>query len=269
MPTTERRDLTLEEKADARRLKEIWLIYKAKHPGVKQVHIAERCNWTSGSAFSQYINAKIPLNFQTLYALSKALEVDPADISPTKAAEASARAKVEMDGNFFKIPVYTNEAILNGQFNSPISSIETDAKVSDEAFGMHIKDESNAPDYKEGDLVIIDCKIEPRPGDFVVVRHAGAALFRRFRERRAPDGQTLYDLVPTNPDYPTDTATADNMQIVGTLVEHRRYRKGTPTLTSEAAATDERAYYGRHFIKNTNGGGPKGEYSYKHQLKVG
>lgn len=249
MPTNDRRPLTLEEKEDARRLREIWLLYKARHLGAKQVHIAEKCGWTSGGAFSQYINGKIPLNFKTLYQLAKALEVDPAQISPSKASEASAKAKAIPEGDHFKVPVYTNEAILAGLFNAPISTIETDAKISEEAFGMHIADESNAPDYKEGDLVIIDCKVSPKPGDFVVVRFAGSVLFRRYRERRTADGQTIFDLVPVNQDYPTDTATPDTMQLVGTLIEHRRYRKGTPTLTAEAAS-DDRAFTGKHFISS-------------------
>jgi SOS-response transcriptional repressor LexA len=97
-----------------------------------------------------------------------------------------------------------------------------------DCFALQIQGESNLPDYRPGDIVIIDPGIEPLPGDMVAAQMAGSAelVFRRFRPRGCDrHGQSRIELAPLNPDWPTlEIASASAGKIVGTMIEHRRYR---------------------------------------------
>jgi SOS-response transcriptional repressor LexA len=97
-----------------------------------------------------------------------------------------------------------------------------------DCFALQIFGESNLPDYRPGDIVIIDPAVEPLPGDMVAAQMAGSAelVFRRYRPRGTDrHGQTRIELAPLNADWPTlEIAGAGNGKIVGTMIEHRRYR---------------------------------------------
>ncbi|TFH85283.1 transcriptional regulator [Billgrantia azerbaijanica] len=84
--TRSRRDLTQEEIDDARRLEAVYRRWKADQKAegrpATQEHLAHLCGWSGQSAFSQYAKARIPLNLEALAKLSKALNVDPDQISP-------------------------------------------------------------------------------------------------------------------------------------------------------------------------------------------
>ena len=108
--------------------------------------------------------------------------------------------------------------------------IAPDEPVSGQAFVLEIEGRSMTPEFEPGDRVIIDPVVPPRPGDFVVAKLDGeeSATFKKYRLRRQDDrGREVIDLVPLNPDWPTLTLDESNPgRIVGTMVEHRRYRRG-------------------------------------------
>jgi SOS-response transcriptional repressor LexA len=54
------------------------------------------------------------------------------------------------------------------------------------------------------------------------------ATFKKYKLRGYDNqGREIIDLVPLNSDWPTLVIDAENPgQIVGTMVEHRRYRSG-------------------------------------------
>ncbi len=103
----------------------------------------------------------------------------------------------------------------------------TDLELSDSAFALEIKGESMLPEFRPGDRVIIDPQINPQPGDFVVAKNGEEeATFKKFRPRGMDaSGNVIFELVPLNEDYPTMRSDAINIRIVGTMVEHRKYRK--------------------------------------------
>lgn len=107
------------------------------------------------------------------------------------------------------------------------ATILTDVDCSAFTFALEIRGDSMEPDFREGDRVLIDPKVQPRPGDFVVAKNASdSATFKKYRPRSTgPEGQLIFELVPLNPDYPTLRSDVDDLRIVGTMVEHRRYRK--------------------------------------------
>lgn len=108
-----------------------------------------------------------------------------------------------------------------------IDEIETDIPVGDNAFALEIRGSSMEPDFVEGDRVIIDPSVHPQPGDFVVARCGdGEATFKKYRPRGIDtEGKDIFELVPLNDDYPIIRSEQQPITIVGTMVEHRRYRK--------------------------------------------
>lgn len=103
----------------------------------------------------------------------------------------------------------------------------TDGEYSDAAFALVIKGDSMEPDFKEGEVVIIDPSISWQPGDFVVAKDAkGEATFKKYRPRGLNDqGKEYFLLEPLNKDYEPMRSDLQQIQILGTMVEHRKYRR--------------------------------------------
>lgn len=108
--------------------------------------------------------------------------------------------------------------------------LQTDLGVSSSTFALVIDGRSMEPDFQPGDKIIIDPMVQPRPGDFVVAKRDDdqEATFKKYRLRSQDEqGHDVIELIPLNPDWPTLTIDRDNAgHIVGTMVEHRRYRRG-------------------------------------------
>lgn len=109
-----------------------------------------------------------------------------------------------------------------------MDDIATDLDLSPKAFALVVRGESMDPEFRDGDKIIIDPEVVPQPGDFVVAKldREDEATFKKYRPRGADkDGAPIIELVPINPDWPTLMINAEQPgRIVGTLIEHRRYR---------------------------------------------
>lgn len=112
--------------------------------------------------------------------------------------------------------------------------VTTDLELSEQAFALEIKGDSMvAPpgsgeeSFHEGDRIIVDCAVTPMPGDFVVAKNGEhEATFKKYRPRGVDEqAREVFELVPLNPDYPTMRSDRQHVQIIGVMVEHRRYRK--------------------------------------------
>lgn len=105
--------------------------------------------------------------------------------------------------------------------------ILTDLELSPTAFALKIKGESMLPEFREGDTVIIDPAVQPLPGDFVVAKNGEhEATFKKYRPRGHNErGETVFELVPLNEDYPSTRSDITPVRIIGTMVEHRRPRR--------------------------------------------
>lgn len=103
----------------------------------------------------------------------------------------------------------------------------TDLELSPSSFALTIRGDSMLPEFREGDRVIIDPDIAPHPGDFVAAKNsAQEATFKKYRPRGMDaSGHMIFELVPLNDDYPTLRSDVDHIRIVGTMVEHRKYRR--------------------------------------------
>lgn len=103
----------------------------------------------------------------------------------------------------------------------------TDLDLAECAFALEIKGDSMLPEFRPGDRVIIDPEVQPQPGDFVVAKNGeGEATFKKYRPRGANErGQVIFELVPLNEDYPSMRSDIQPIHIVGTMIEHRKYRR--------------------------------------------
>src|SRR5690606_22541990 len=73
----------------------------------------------------------------------------------------------------------------DGGHNFTMEDVEyllTDLNLSERAFALQIKGDSMLPEFKEGDRIIVDCEVAPRPGDFVVAKNSEEeATFKKYR----------------------------------------------------------------------------------------
>ena len=83
------------------------------------------------------------------------------------------------------------------------------------------------PDFKEGDIIIVDPELEPIPGEFVVAKNGeNEATFKKYRPTFTDlTGRQHYELVPLNDDYPTINSSDRPLKIIGVMIEHRIYRR--------------------------------------------
>lgn len=103
----------------------------------------------------------------------------------------------------------------------------TDSRLSARSFALEIKGDSMLKEFKPGDRVIIDPDVAPHPGDFVVAKNSKEeATFKKYRPRGTDEhGAVVFELVPLNDDYETVRSDQHGIRIIGTMVEHRKYRK--------------------------------------------
>jgi SOS-response transcriptional repressor LexA len=102
--------------------------------------------------------------------------------------------------------------------------ILTDLDLSDSAFALEIKGESMLPDFRPGDRIIVDPAVAPSPGKFVIAKNGNKeATFKKYRLRGINKrGEQIFDLVPLNPDFETLHSDTQQIDIIGTVVQHIR-----------------------------------------------
>lgn len=103
----------------------------------------------------------------------------------------------------------------------------TDLELSGSAFALEIEGNSMLPQFKPGDRVIVDPEVCPQPGDFVVAMNGGnEATFKKYRPRGVDQaGNDVFELMPLNEDFAPMRSDQTPIRIVGTMMEHRQYRK--------------------------------------------
>lgn len=137
------------------------------------------------------------------------------------------------DINLKRIPVisYVQAGALANR--RPVDAIDdiyeyvlTDSHTSDKAFALKVCGDSMQPDFQEGDVIVIDPEVEPMPGEFVVAANGDfEATFKKYRPTMSIDGSDDFELVPLNSDYPVIKCTFGKVRIIGTMIEHRIYRR--------------------------------------------
>lgn len=106
-----------------------------------------------------------------------------------------------------------------------------DSDIPDDCYGLIISGKSMEPDFREGDKLVIDPCLSPRPGDFVVARGEGFDCnnftFKKYRPRGIDEnGHEYFELVPLNEDYASIFSNRTPCKIAGVMIQHiREYRR--------------------------------------------
>lgn len=112
-------------------------------------------------------------------------------------------------------------------FDGNVEYVTASVDIGPCGFGLWLRGDSMLPQFKEGDLIIVDPDEAPQPGDYVVAKNgSNEATFKKYRPRGIDEnGQEVFELVPLNDDYPTMHSDRQHIQIIGVMVEHRIFRK--------------------------------------------
>jgi SOS-response transcriptional repressor LexA len=143
--------------------------------------------------------------------------------------------------NLFKdtcqIPIIPCKDILKFISNEPFSIkgyLMSGNSSPVNRFAFEIEDNSMAPEFVPGDVVVIQADRDPISGDYVVARvpvpgelvlaQTGddVVVLRKYKSR----GGHKFELVPSNSDWGSIQGadnTPENVRIIGVMFEHRRY----------------------------------------------
>ncbi len=205
-----------------------------KSLGLTQVKLASMLGIKAPSVV-QWESDKTNLSGENLLNAAKLFGVTPDYILYGGEIEQSAVPNMEMaQPDIHRIPVISY--VQAGVWTAPneirecdgnMIYITTDLELGDRAFAIVIRGNSMEPEFTEGDLVLIDPDEPLHPGDFVVAKNGEEeATFKKYRPRGySEDGKEIFELAPLNDDYATMRSDRQPIQIIGTMVEHRRRRR--------------------------------------------
>lgn len=218
----------------AKRIKEA-----IEHSGKTQAQIAAETGKSAGAVTQWLDGTTKSLRADTAAALQRATGYQSAWLVTGKGPKT-----VNFDQNLgsadigtHRIPLisYVQAGVWTGVVDSyppggGMDFLLTDLELSKGAFALEIKGDSMLPEFKEGDRVIIDPNVVPQPGDFVVAKNGeDEATFKKYRPRGVNEqGETVFELVPLNEDYPSIRSDQTPIRIVGIMVEVRKYRRRKP-----------------------------------------
>ena len=103
--------------------------------------------------------------------------------------------------------------------------MHNDMALSQQSFAIRVEEQAMTPAILREDMVIIDPCLSPQPGDCVLALQQQNALLRTWRQRGSENGVAQFELAPVNINFPELHSSRDSLQLIGTLVELRRYRQ--------------------------------------------
>lgn len=133
------------------------------------------------------------------------------------------------DFNLYKIPVYDYaQAALwkdtDSKIATPLGYTFTDyiGSSPEAIFSVIVQGDSMLPDFKAGDVLIIDTSLPPKPGCYVLAQNSSnEAIFNKYRViSQDKSGKDIFELVPSNEDYPTMSSKTNQIRIIGIIVRH-------------------------------------------------
>ena len=214
---------------DNERLRQIW---EQRHE-LSQREFGKRFEIGTGSAVSHYLTGRSPLNLSVVVKFAKGLGCTVEEISPSlallaKSAETLSNKVEEINSIALKqrLPILSDDYLLGhatipenqlSEKNSIVSSLV----LTEGAFAWILPDQSMAPEFLIGDLLLFESKETARPSCFVLAQHNNRVVFRKYTEQ-AIDNKIIINLKPLNPDYPMISNFSKGIEILGVLKELRR-----------------------------------------------
>lgn len=199
--------VTPENEEEARKLRQIWDAAKAFGRVGSQESFGALYGIGNQAAVGFFLNGKTALSMKAAIGFAKGLDCQVAEFSPRLAKEIEdIRTATEMQAS---IEHNTRNQSVEGAANpheslrsqahsmshQPFQNVPTKTewgalRVGElpAEFGVHLPDDSMAPEAKAGALVWFERGLEPRPGDWVlVIDQANNWFMREYRQRRPGD----------------------------------------------------------------------------------
>ncbi|HEM7310211.1 XRE family transcriptional regulator [Acinetobacter baumannii] len=199
----------------------------ARAVGVKPPSVSD---WLSGKSKT--------MEGENLLKASKFLGVNPnwlatGNGSPTNnnIVDDQLSNVIFRDLNLHKIPIldfvqagFWHEVVYDG--TTPHSYTYTDYLSSnpEAIFSVIVQGNSMEPDFKEGDMLIVDASIAPKPGSYVIAQNGShEATFKKYRVLSHDEyGRDIFELIPLNKDFPILSSITHEIRIIGVVVRHMR-----------------------------------------------
>lgn len=204
---------------------------RRKELNLTQKDVAKVIKGVSHAAISQWESDVTKPNAENIFDLAQALECDLTWLLKGEGKPNTVEFPTRF-GNRVPIISYVQAGqwteICDLLDTSGYEYLLTDLDISEYGFALEIRGDSMEPDFKEGDYIIVDPNEKPSTGEFVVaVNGEYEATFKKYRETGEIDnhGRVHFELIPLNPDYPKMSSMKQQISIVGTMVEHRIYRR--------------------------------------------
>lgn len=203
---------------------------RRKQLKMTQEELALEVNSDAGN-LSRIENGKQNITLDKVTEYAKALKCSPSDLLIGKNEQAN------LPQGFIKIPLLqTNQVkdwnkIKNHLVHISISEwivCEQEDMNETEVFAYKITDNRMLPEIKVGDLIILNSKIKPVAGDIVIAsseKNARNVVVSKYQQRGfSEDGKELFNLCPVNNDYDVISSWVEKIEIIGIMIEHRKYR---------------------------------------------
>ncbi|MBF0785742.1 helix-turn-helix domain-containing protein [Muribacter muris] len=203
---------------------------RRKELKLTQKDVAKAIKGVSHVAISQWESDTTKPNAENIFDLAIALECEltwllKGEGNVSKATPATQGTKVPII-SYVQAGMWTD---ICDRFNSTgYEYLMTDLEISEYGFALEITGDSMEPDFKESDYIIVDPEEKPATGEFVVAINGDyEATFKKYRETGEVDelGRVHFELIPLNPDYPKMYSNKQEIRIIGTMIEHRIYRR--------------------------------------------
>lgn len=211
------------------RIKEL----RKKH-GLTQQKLGELIG-VKKSSISQWENDEHSPSGDNLAQLSKVFGVSAHWLSTGKGSPELSNVEPAVIPQGSRVPILSYVQAGNWRemceqattFDGNVEYVTASVDIGPCGFGLWLRGDSMLPQFKEGDLIIVDPDEAPQPGDYVVARNGNnEATFKKYRPRGIDEnGQEVFELVPLNDDYPSMHSDRQHIQIIGVMVEHRIFRK--------------------------------------------
>ncbi|WP_066570596.1 helix-turn-helix domain-containing protein [Snodgrassella sp. CFCC 13594] len=196
-----------------------------------QSELARKMSNVSHAAISQWESDSTKPNAENLFELAIIFSCDFAWLLKGEGFHSNILpATLNLRGN--RIPLISAINLIHCHINTPDKLVSgeyimTDINVSEKAFAYRIFGDEMEPDFVDGDIVVIDPDVKPRPGEFVSAFCDDKLLvFRKYKEEGINStGLEIFSLIPLMTDYPILSSEEHKITILGTMVEHRIYRR--------------------------------------------
>ncbi len=204
----------------------LWVKTARAKMGMSQEALSAHLGLTKGNV-SAWENGRHKPKLEQVLAIAQLTGMEqPAEMRGFNVTSATMGARRIPLISYVQAGVWT-DVVDSYQPGAADEYLLTDLELSGSAFALEIKGDSMLPEFKAGDRVIIDPAVYPQPGDFVVAKNGqDEATFKKYRPRGVNErGDVVFELVPLNEDYPSMRSDVTPIRIVGTMVEHRKYRR--------------------------------------------